>query len=249
MVIKASKSFGFVCEARSSALEAGEFKLAVDPEENNEKNNDRISLTLKTATKLPFFSYTPLNLIQGAGDYEVSDVKILGIPLDKESDTKRLRTVYVVTMDGMNLFFPGDVKVDLGEDFLEDIGEIDLFFVSGEADIKETLTLIKNIEPKIVICGSDKNIKDLSGELGQSAEPMDKVSFKKKDIAAAPSNMYIKILLNWEIKIIKRDLRSFSGMIFNPYSLRRVSMSRSNRPSLRDFKTRKTSPKGMECHC
>ena len=182
MVIKASKSLGFICEARSSALEAGEFKLAVDPDENNEKNNDKISLTLKTATKLPFSSYTPLNLIQGAGDYEVSDVKILGIPLNKESDEKCLRTAYLVTMDGMNLFFPGDVKTDLGEDFLEDIGEVDLFFVSGEADTKEALTLIKNIEPKIVICGSDKNAKVLSGELGQSVEPVDKVSFKRKDI-------------------------------------------------------------------
>ncbi len=178
MTIKASKSFGFVCEARSSALEAGEFKLSVDPEENNEK----ISLILKTETKLPFSSYAPLNLIQGAGDYEILDVNILGIPLDKESDSKKLRTAYVVTMDGMNLFFPGDVKADLGEDFLEDIGEIDLFFVSGEADPKETLTLIKNIEPKIVICGSDKSVKILSGELGQSAEPMDKVSFKRKDV-------------------------------------------------------------------
>ena len=182
MVIKASKSLGFICEARSSALEAGEFKLAVDPDKDSEKNNDKISLTLRTTTKLPLSSYTPLDLIQGAGDYEVSDVKILGIPLNKESDTKSLRTAYVVTMDGMNLFFPGDVKTDLGEDFLEDIGEVDLFFVSGEADTKEALTLIKNIEPKIVICGSDKNAKVLSGELGQSVEPVDKVSFKRKDI-------------------------------------------------------------------
>ncbi|SRR3989344_5667591 len=182
MVIKASKSLGFICEARSSALEAGEFKLAVDPEENNEKNNDKITLTLKTATKLPFSPYTSLNLVQGAGDYEVSDVKILGIPLAKESDAKRLRTAYMVTMDGMNLFFLGDVKADLGEDFLEDIGEIDLFFVSGEADPKEVLALIKNIEPRIVICGSDKSVKILSSELGQSVEPVDKISFKRKDI-------------------------------------------------------------------
>jgi len=182
MIIKTSKSLGFVCEARSSALDAGEFKLAVDPEQNNEKNNDKITLILKTAAKLPISSYSPLNLIQGAGDYEVSGVKVLGIPLDKESDSKKLRTAYVVAMDDMNLFFPGDVKADLDEDFLEDVGEIDLFFVSGEADIKETLTLIKNIEPKVVICGSDKNAKILSGELGQSAEPMDKISFKRKDV-------------------------------------------------------------------
>lgn len=177
MVIKASKSLGFICEARSSALEAGEFKLAVDPDEAN----DKITLTLKTVTQLPLSSYAPINLIQGAGDYEVSDVKILGIPLSKESDSKKLRTAYVVTMDDMNLFFPGDVKADLGEDFLEDIGEIDLFFVSGEADPQKALTLIKDIEPKIVICGSDKNAKTLSGELGQSVEPVDKVSFKRKD--------------------------------------------------------------------
>jgi hypothetical protein len=182
MIIKTSKSLGFICEARSSALDAGEFKLAVDPEENNEKNNDKVTLILKTVTKFPFSSYTPLNLIQGAGDYEVSNVKILGIPLDKESDNKNIHTAYVVNMDDMNLFFPGDVKADLDEDFLEDVGEIDLFFVSGEADLKETLTLIKNIEPKIVICGSDKNAKVLSGELGQSVEPMDKASFKRKDI-------------------------------------------------------------------
>ncbi len=182
MIIKTSKSLGFVCEARSSSLDAGEFKLAVDPEQNNEKNNDKITLILKTMAKLPISSYSPLNLIQGAGDYEVSGVKVLGIPLDKESDSKKLRTAYVVTMDDMNLFFPGDVKADLDEDFLEDIGEIDLFFVSSETDIKETLTLIKNIEPKVVICGSDKNAKALSGELGQSVEPADKVSFKRKDI-------------------------------------------------------------------
>lgn len=191
MVIKASKSLGFVCEARSSALEAGEFKLAIDPDEDN-KNNEKISLTLRTMVKLPLSSYTPINLIQGPGDYEVSDVRILGIPLDKESDAKFLRTAYVVTMDGMNLFFPGDVKADLGEDFLEDVGEVDLFFVSGEADLKETMTLIKNIEPKVVICGSDKNAKALAGDLGQSAEPVDKVSFKKKDIEEGTKFIWLK---------------------------------------------------------
>lgn len=179
MIIKASKLSGVICEARSLVLQAGEFRLSLDPTIIDNK----INLTLKTKTPLPISSHFPLNLIQGPGEYEVMGIKVRGIGLEKESDAKNIRTVYLVKMDGMQLCFLGSIEKDLDEEFLEKIGEVNILFINGEAAAKTIISLIKDIDPRIVICYSDGNAKMLMKELGQIVEAQDKVSVKKKDLS------------------------------------------------------------------
>ena len=135
MVIKTTKS-GIVCEARSSAVEAGEFKLAIDPTTIDGK----ATLILKTKTQLPI-AESPMEIIQGPGEYEVAGVKIKGVDLAGESNHKYLRTMYLVEMDELHLCFLGEIEKDLDESFLEEMGEVDILFVEGE-DAKKITTLI-----------------------------------------------------------------------------------------------------------
>lgn len=178
MVIKASKSSGVICEARSLRSDRGEFKLSVDPVEVDSK----VNLTLKTTAVLPIQEASPLEIIQGPGEFEVMGVKIRGIGLDKEGDTKNLRTIYAVLMDDLRLCFLGPIEKDLDEGFLEKIGEIDILFVNGDVEAKKTVSLIKDIDPRVVVCHKDKDAKLLAKELGQSVEAADKVTIKRKDL-------------------------------------------------------------------
>ena len=122
-------------------------------------------------------------VIKGPGEYEVMGIKVRGIVLEKESDAKNIRTVYLVKMDGLQLCFLGSIEKDLDEGFLEKIGEVDVLFIDGEADAKKIISLIKDADPRIVICYSDENAKMLMKEFGQTVEAQDKVSVKKKDLS------------------------------------------------------------------
>jgi len=179
MVVKASKLSGVICETRSPVPQAGEFRLSLDPTTIDNKTN----LTLRTKTSLPISSTSSLSLIQGPGEYEVMGIKVRGIVLEKESDAKNIRTVYLVKMDGLQLCFLGSIEKDLDEGFLEKIGEIDVLFIDGEVDAKKIISLIKDVDPRIVICYSDENAKMLMKEFGQTVEAQDKVSVKKKDLS------------------------------------------------------------------
>ncbi|OGY58136.1 MAG: hypothetical protein A3D47_00335 [Candidatus Colwellbacteria bacterium RIFCSPHIGHO2_02_FULL_43_15] len=175
MVIKTTKT-GIICEARSSAVEAGEFKLAVDPTTIDSK----ATLILKTKTQLPVVE-SPMDIIQGPGEYEVAGIKIKGVNLGGESNHKYIRTMYLVEMDELNLCFLGEMEKDLDESFLENMGEVDILFVEGE-DVKKITTLIKDIDPRMVVSKSDTSAKALAKELGQTTEPVDRLSVKKKDL-------------------------------------------------------------------
>jgi len=178
MVIKASKSSGVVCEARSLRSDRGEFKLSIDPAEIDSK----VDLTLKTTTALPIREASPVKIIQGPGEFDVMGVKIRGIGLVDDGDTKNLRTTYVVLIESLRLCFLGPIGKNLDEGFLEKIGEVDILFLNGDAEAKKTVPLIKDIDPRTVVCHRDKDAELLAKELGQSVEAADKVTIKSKDL-------------------------------------------------------------------
>ncbi|OGY58929.1 MAG: hypothetical protein A3E61_01550 [Candidatus Colwellbacteria bacterium RIFCSPHIGHO2_12_FULL_43_12] len=122
-----------------------------------------------------------MDIIQGPGEYEVAGIKIKGVNLGGESNHKYIRTMYLVEMDELNLCFLGEMEKDLDESFLENMGEVDILFVEGE-DVKKITTLIKDIDPRMVVSKSDTSAKALAKELGQTTEPVDRLSVKKKDL-------------------------------------------------------------------
>jgi L-ascorbate metabolism protein UlaG (beta-lactamase superfamily) len=144
-------------------------------------------------------------LIEGAGEYEIKEAFIQGVPswhdnlLGKERGTN---TIYTIEVEGMRLCHLGDLgQKELTADQLERIGEIDILMipVGGIYTIsaKEAPKIMAQIEPKIIIPmhyqipklnppaggkldGLDKFLKTMGIK---SIEPLPKLLIKKKDLS------------------------------------------------------------------
>jgi L-ascorbate metabolism protein UlaG (beta-lactamase superfamily) len=97
-------------------------------------------------------------VITDPGEYEVSEVSIFGIAARAHMDEagKKTATIYKLHYDDTKVCILGHVYPDLTEEQLEAIGMIDILItpVGGSGytlDGVGALTLIKKIEPKLVI--------------------------------------------------------------------------------------------------
>lgn len=97
-------------------------------------------------------------IIDGPGEYEVSDVSIYGIParahIDEEG--RKSATMYKLLTKELSIFIPGHIYPQLSDDQLEAIGMVDVMVipVGGNGytlDPVGALKVIKQIEPKLVI--------------------------------------------------------------------------------------------------
>ncbi|MCL4406327.1 MAG: MBL fold metallo-hydrolase [Patescibacteria group bacterium] len=118
--------------------------------------------------------------IFGPGEYNIGPAKVRGVLISKESGEKQIRTAFRVELDEIKLGFLGDVSSDLTEEELDDFDEIDILFAPGAANV--AMRYVKSVEPKVVIPAGDS--KKLAVELGQDAEPQEKLVVKKKDLEA-----------------------------------------------------------------
>lgn len=96
-------------------------------------------------------------LIEGPGEYEISEVSVSGIPARAHLDESGLRaTMYSLQMQGFSIGILGHIHPDLSDDQLEMLGILDVLIVpvggSGfTLDATGAANLVKKIEPKIVI--------------------------------------------------------------------------------------------------
>lgn len=104
----------------------------------------------------------------GPGEYEVSDISIIGVAARAHSDEERDRTATILKFiaGDMSVLVTGHIYPELSEKQLEAIGIVDVMFVpvggnGYTVDPIGALTLIKEIEPKLVIPThySDKVLK------------------------------------------------------------------------------------------
>ena len=94
-----------------------------------------------------------------AGEYEVADVLIIGIPAFpyKEDSPKKLNsTIFKLISDDTSLAVVGDISPDLTDSQIEDLGHVDalIIAVGGNSltlDALEALKVIKKIDPFVVI--------------------------------------------------------------------------------------------------
>jgi len=123
-------------------------------------------LDLKGVTKADDISVTTLNTdkskvarfsVNGPGEYEISEVSIIGIPVRAHLDESGKRaTMYKVQMQVFNIGIIGHIHPDLTDEQLEELGVVDVLIipVGGNGytlDANAAAHLIKKIEPKIVI--------------------------------------------------------------------------------------------------
>lgn len=172
MVITVSDSAGIRCQA-------GEFSLLVDAPPKRKGN-----LILNTRVALPIDTFVADGTIFGPGEYEISGARVHGIGVPAESSAKEIKTIYGVELDGIKMAFLIDMASQLEDDSIDNIGEVDILFFSADSKKmkdKEIISLIKQIDPGIIIPATDEAAKMLVEEMGQKVKPEEKLTVKKGD--------------------------------------------------------------------
>jgi L-ascorbate metabolism protein UlaG (beta-lactamase superfamily) len=129
-------------------------------------DDNLVGLGLKKVTKPEDISIATLDKsknadgsfsIVGPGEYEVSDISIIGIPARAHLDVDGKRsTMYKIQIQSFNVAILGHIHPDLTDEQLEELGVVDILIipVGGNGytlDANAAAHLIKKIEPKIVI--------------------------------------------------------------------------------------------------
>ena len=197
-------------------LQNGDFSLLVDPPSNQFKAN----IVLKTLTPVSLGEVSPQEIVF-PGEYEISGVEVLGVPLSSESirstssglpsspepqaegtlsqvevsTDKFLKTIYLVSWDEVELAFLGHISKIPSSEILDKIGEPDLLFlpVGGGhlLSIDAAVKLVKQLEPAFAIPTFSKNPGEFLKALSQKAEPQEKFVFKKKDLIGQKNRVLI----------------------------------------------------------
>lgn len=183
-------------------IQSGDFSLVVDPTSERFKAD----ITLRTLAPQGEPATGPLrpgnpHEITTAGEYEISGVMVRGFQLPDGSNTpttrksREFKIAYAVQWEEMRLGFLGRASEMLDPETLEQFADIDILFIpldapylSGEAAAK----IVKQLEPRIVIPTLSKNPKSLLKELGQTAEPTEKLSIKKKELGTGLKVVWLK---------------------------------------------------------
>lgn len=149
-------------------------------------------------------------LIDGPGEYEVSDVFITGIRTfhDAEGGKKHgFNTAYVLELEDLRICHLGDLGHTLAEEQSEALNDIDVLLIpvgGGNAlDSAGANEVIGQIEPRLVIPmhfqtpGGDRGLEDIArfakelGLEGEAIAPREKLTIRKSDL---PETIQVVIL-------------------------------------------------------
>jgi L-ascorbate metabolism protein UlaG (beta-lactamase superfamily) len=141
-------------------------------------------------------------LVSGPGEYEISDILIIGIATfhDTEHGAQRGKnTVYLMEIDEVSLCHLGDLGHMLSAEQIEELGNVDILLapVGGVSTIDAPIAaeLARRLEPKVVI-PMHYQTEALSRELepverflkemgGEQVTPQPKVSFNRSNLPAS----------------------------------------------------------------
>jgi len=117
-------------------------------------------------------------VVQGPGEYEISDVLITGVAAyhdDKHGKERGRNTIYVIHMDDLVLCHLGDLGHTLQEEQLEEVADADVLFIpigGNTLNATQAAEVISQVEPRIVIPMHYHTLA-LEGER-DTADPLDK---------------------------------------------------------------------------
>ena len=143
-------------------------------------------------------------IINGPGEYEVSDVFIKGF-LSKSNygGSEHINTIYTVSLEGMNLCFLGALSdKELSPETKEAIDGVDILFVpiggDGVLDPATAHKLAVQFEPKLMIpshygeVGQANALKIFLKESGsEGVKPVDKLTIKRKDLEGMEGDVVV----------------------------------------------------------
>ncbi len=147
-------------------------------------------------------------IIQGPGEYEISNVLIIGIATFHDSvkgQSRGKNTVYLMEIDGVAVCHLGDIGHILSDEHVEEMGNVDVLLlpVGGVNTINAAMAseVIRKIEPKAVIPMHYKTpqlkreldpVDSFLKEMGTGQiEPRPKISFSRTNL---PLNTQVFIL-------------------------------------------------------
>jgi hypothetical protein len=133
-------------------------------------------------------------VISGPGEYEVKEVAVRGFGSETGyGGEKGINTIYSVMLEGMNLCFLGALNTaDIPAAAKQELDDIDILFVpiggEGVLDHAAAYKLAVQLGPKAVIpmhygsLGNKDALKLFLKEAGESTQPIEKLTVKKKDL-------------------------------------------------------------------
>lgn len=129
-------------------------------------------------------------VINGPGEYEIKGVVVRGFGSESNYGGKKgLNTIYLMTLEGMNLAFLGAHQGPLPPAAKEALDDIDILFVpiggKGVLDYEEAEALAVQLEPKAVVPlnYSAEELKKFLKEAGaEDTKPQEKLTIKRKDL-------------------------------------------------------------------
>lgn len=119
--------------------------IALYPKEAVKTEKAAVILSDTDQSSDTFVSYTP-------GEYELSGDMIQGIAGNDNSTV-----IYRLQAEGMVVAFLGNQKEKLTADQLDTLGNIDILFLPLLEDIKISLHILEQIEPRMIIPVGDQN--------------------------------------------------------------------------------------------
>jgi hypothetical protein len=146
------------------------------------------------AGKVPF-------VINGPGEYEVSDIMIQGFASKGAKD--QINSIYYLEFDGIKILYLGAMyQPDLAVEVRQNIGDVDMLFVpiGGKTVLGPAAAhkLAVSFGPKVIIpmdYGSDQEkdaLKDFLKESGNDkVAPVDKLTVKLKDLSGKEQEVIV----------------------------------------------------------
>ena len=129
-------------------------------------------------------------VINGPGEYEVKGVTVQGFGAETSYGGKKSHnTVYLVSLENMNLCFLGALEGDIPASAKEALDDIDILFTpvggKGTLDYGEAAKLAVKLEPKAIVpmqyeAATLKSFLKEAG--GEDAAPQEKLTVKRKDL-------------------------------------------------------------------
>jgi hypothetical protein len=167
-------------------VQSGSLTLVSDA--TNDRMKPDISLKTLSSSASPEI-LPPGNLIDSAGEFDVSGVSVKGIQIKKESAEKFVKTVFSVSgIEDLRLCFLGHLTEIIDSEVIEKIGAVDILFLPvGNPpflSVEDSVKIIKQISPKIIIPSfHGKNVSaEFLKNLGQESSVEEKLVLKSKDL-------------------------------------------------------------------
>jgi len=149
-------------------------------------------------------------IVEGAGEYEIKGVGIIGVPLFHDAEKGKTRggvTAYHMEVDGVNIVHLGDVGSALTSVDVEALNGVDILFIpvggTVTIDANQAASIISELEPSIVIPMHYKTSRHSTKEFGMLADVSSFLKIMgKEDVQPIPKLSTTKDKLPAEMQIV-----------------------------------------------